>query len=89
MNIYLRACLEARSRRVAKRSGISYEIASDVVAMKDKETRKLFKRLYGFDIQEDLHVFDHIIDTDTLTRREVFEKINCCLMTYPRTRHSC
>jgi len=46
--IYLKADLEIRAQRVAQRSGITYERAVEVVSMKDEETRKLFKKLYGF-----------------------------------------
>ena len=45
--IYLESDLEIRARRVAKRSKISYENAINIVSMKDDETTKLFKRLYG------------------------------------------
>ena len=43
--------------------------------MKDEETRKLFKRLYGFDIKQDHKIFDYIIDTNKLTKSEVFKEI--------------
>lgn len=73
--IYLQTDLEVRAHRVAKRSGISYERALDVVAMKDEETRNLFKRLYGFDIKQDHDVFDHVLNTNELTRDEVFRSV--------------
>jgi len=73
--IYLRAALEIRAQRVAKRSETCYERALEVVAMKDEETRKLFKRLYGFDIKLDHNVFDYVEDTNNLTKREVFRSV--------------
>ena len=70
--VYLEAELEVRAQRVATRSRISYDQALDVVAMKDEETKKLFKRLYGFDIQQDHTVFDDVINTNGLNPKEVF-----------------
>lgn len=73
--IYLQADLEVRAQRIAKRSQISYERALDIVAMKDEETRNLFKRLYWFDIKQDHDVFDYIINTNNLTKNEVFRSV--------------
>jgi len=75
IKIYLKANISTRAKRVAKRSKISYKKALTLVKKKDEETRQLFKRIYGFDIKKDLNVFDHIINTNKLTKREVFEKI--------------
>ena len=73
--IYLEASLETRAKRVSQRSQIDYEQALDVVHMKDEETRNMFKRVYGFDIQEDTQVFDYILKTDNLSKRGVFEDV--------------
>jgi cytidylate kinase len=73
--IYLQADLEVRAQRVAKRSEISYERALEVVDMKDEETRNLFRRLYGFDIKLDHDVFDYVINTNDLTKNEVFRSV--------------
>jgi CMP/dCMP kinase len=75
LKIYLAAELPVRAGRVVKRSGITYERARDVVAMKDEETRKLFVRLYGFDIKKDHERFDYVVHTDMLSREQVFEKL--------------
>ncbi len=74
--IYLDASLETRAKRVAIRGGMNYELALEVVAFKDEETRKLFKRVYGFDIKKDHEVFDYILDVNKLSVGEVFEKVN-------------
>ncbi len=76
INIYLQADLEIRSQRVSLRSNISYEKALEVVAMKDEETRRLFQRVYGFDIMQDHHVFDYTVNTNRLTKEEVL--VNVC-----------
>ncbi len=73
--IYLQADLDVRVKRVAKRSKINIKKAFKVVTMKDKETRELFIRLYGFDIGIDYDVFDHTINTNSLTKKEVFRNL--------------
>lgn len=73
--IYLQGDLKVRAQRVAKRSDISYKRALEIVTMKDEETRNLFKRLYGFDIKQDHDVFDYIINTNSLTKSEVFRSV--------------
>lgn len=75
VKIYLEADLEVRAQRVAKRGSMSDDRALEVVAMKDEETRKLFKRLYGFDIKQDHNVFDYIIKTNNFTLNDTFDKV--------------
>ena len=76
VRIYLKAPLSVRARRVAWRSHIPLQKARIIVSMKDEETRKLFKRLYGFDIKKDhKDVFDRVIDTRHLTANQVFKEI--------------
>ena len=70
VKIYLRASRAERVRRVAKRSGVSLERARKTVRLKDESTRKLYRRLHGFDIQKDVQVFDMIIDTTDLSLTE-------------------
>lgn len=73
--IYLATDLEIRAQRVAERSSITYERALEVVAMKDEETRKLFKRLYSFDIKHDHDVFDYVINTNRFARDRVLRSV--------------
>ena len=75
IKIYLETDLEIRAQRVAMRSATSHDRALDVVAMKDEETRKLFKRFYGFDIKQDYNVFDYVINTNHLAHSEVFRSV--------------
>ncbi|HII15530.1 MAG TPA: AAA family ATPase [Nanoarchaeota archaeon] len=72
IKIYLEADLDVRAERVAKRDSISYSRAKHIVSMKDEETQKLFKRMYGFDIKKDYTVFVYVINTNRLGKREVF-----------------
>lgn len=70
--VRLTADLEVRAQRAALRGGLSLEKARDRIAGKDEDTRQLFLRLYGFDIQRDLEgVFHHTIATDNLEAADV------------------
>jgi cytidylate kinase len=76
VRIYLQAPLLVRARRVAQRSRISYAKAYSIVSMKDEETRKLFLRVYGFDIKEDHeNRFDLVIKTKNIEKKEVINTI--------------
>lgn len=71
IRIHLKATLNERARRVAKRSRITRSSAKKIVSLKDEKTRQMFKRVYGFDIKKDHDVFDYVIRTDGLTLPEV------------------
>lgn len=75
IKIYLKAAEAERVKRVAKRSNVSLFRARETVKMKDSGTRKMYKRIHGFDIKNDLEVFDCIIETNNLKKQEVFNKI--------------
>ncbi len=75
IRIYLKTNLGVRAKRVAKRSKISYERALKTIKMKDEETRKLFERVYGFDIKKEHSVFNYIINTNKLEKKQVFNQI--------------
>lgn len=75
IKIYLKTEQTVRAQRVSIRNDICFARASDIINMKDEETRKLFLRLYGFDIARDHDVFGYSIKTDELTQDEVFNDI--------------
>ncbi len=75
IKIYLKAGAATRAGRVAARDRITYGNALNAIRIKDEGTRKLFKRVYGFDIKRDLQVFDSIISTPGKSRNEVIEEI--------------
>lgn len=80
IKIYLMAPLRIRAARVAKRSRFSFSKAQKIVAEKDSDTRRLFKRIYGFDIARDINVFDLKIDTTNLTRDQIEKMVTQFLL---------
>ena len=75
VKIYLKADLSTRAKRVAARDRMTYKRALHAIMIKDRETRKLFKRVYGFDIRRDTQVFNFIIPTSHKSKKEVTEEI--------------
>jgi cytidylate kinase len=72
LKVYLYTSLRVRAERVAKRDSIPYLKALKIIRMKDEDTRKLLKKLYGFDIKLDTKVFGKIINTDGLNKEKTY-----------------
>ena len=71
--IWLLASLEKRAARVAVRDKITFDEALKVLKEKEDRTKSIYKKLYGFALDEDLAPFDLVLDTDNLSADEVFE----------------
>jgi CMP/dCMP kinase len=74
IRFHLRAPLSVRAERAAKRAGIAFDQSRLLIDKKDNDTRQLFRRLYGFDIKNDHHVFHDTIDTTDLSAESVFQQ---------------
>jgi cytidylate kinase len=74
--IWLEASQEKRAERIAKRDGISTNEALKALRNKEKRTKAIYKKLYGFNLGEDFAPFHLILDTDNLDAEEVF-KVLC------------
>ena len=73
--IWLRASMKKRAQRVAKRDGINLETAVKALTKKEKDTKTIYKKLYGFNLGEDFKPFHCILDTELLSPDEVFRTI--------------
>ena len=73
--IWLEASEEVRARRIAERDGLPVEEALKFLREKESRTRKLYKKMYGFILGEDLSPFHLIIDVNLLNKDEVFEAL--------------
>jgi len=71
--VWLEASPEKRAERIAKRDRISFEEALKALKNKEKRTKAIYKRLYGFSLGEDFAPFHLILDTDNLKAEEVFQ----------------
>ena len=74
--IWLEASQEKRAERIAKRDRISVDEALKALRNKEKLTKAIYRKLYGFSLGEDFTPFQLILDTDNLDAEEVF-KVLC------------
>lgn len=77
--MWLEASPEKRAERIAGRDGIGIEEALKALKRKEKQTKKIYKKLYGFKLGEDFAPFNFILDTNNLNSEEVF-LIMCMVM---------
>jgi cytidylate kinase len=73
LKIWLEVSLENRAKRIAKRDGMSEKEALKALESKEKQTKRIYKELYGFSLGEDFKPFHLILDTDDLEAEEVFQ----------------
>jgi cytidylate kinase len=71
--IWLEASPEKRAERVARRDGIGLDEALKALRSKERRTKSIYKKLYGFSLGEDFAPFNLILDTNSLTASEVFQ----------------
>jgi cytidylate kinase len=76
--IWLEASAERRAERIAGRDGMKFVEALKALRVKERETRSIYRKLYGFDLGGDYKPFHLILDTDNLRAREVFSVL--CLV---------
>ncbi|MGI0021994.1 MAG: cytidylate kinase family protein, partial [Nitrososphaeraceae archaeon] len=67
ITFWLSASEEKRSERMSKRDNISISEALDIVKMRDRENKNIYKNIYGLQFGENKDVFDFIINTELLT----------------------
>jgi cytidylate kinase len=74
--IWLEASAEKRGKRIAGRDRISFKDALNALKRKEKQTKAIYKKLYGFNLGEDFAPFDFILDTNNLESQEVFQIVS-------------
>ena len=67
ITFWLSASQRGRSERMSKRDKISLKEALEIVKMRDRENKKIYKNIYGPEFGESLEVFDFMINTELLT----------------------
>ena len=70
--IWLEASAEKRAERIAQRDRMPVVNALKALKAKEKRTKMIYKRLYGFKLGEDFEPFHFILDTESLSSDEVF-----------------
>ena len=78
LKIWLDASEEVRAQRIAERDGISFEEALKRMKERERVTKEIYRRLYGFRLGEDFEPFQVILDVNKLNKEEVFRAL--CLI---------
>ncbi|KYH40792.1 MAG: cytidylate kinase [Candidatus Bathyarchaeota archaeon B63] len=73
--VWLEASEDVRAKRIAERDGLTIQDALRFLREKESRTRRIYERLYGFRLGEDLSPFHLIVDVNLLNRDEVFEAL--------------
>ena len=71
--IWLEASVEKRAERIVERDNISFKEALEAVKRKERQTKIIYKKMYGFSLGDDYAPFNFILDTDILNEEEVFQ----------------
>lgn len=75
VKVWLKASQSVRAKRMARRDGISLDKAFEIVRLRDRENSELYKKMYGYEFERDLSVFDLMINTEQVEAEEVAEII--------------
>ena len=67
ITFWLSASQEKRSERMSQRDKITVTDALRIVKMRDRENKKIYKKIYGSGFGESMEVFDFMINTEILT----------------------
>jgi CMP/dCMP kinase len=67
ITFWLSASQEKRSERMSQRDKITVTDALRIVKMRDRENKKIYKKIYGSNFGDTFEVFDFMINTEILT----------------------
>jgi|SRR3989344_5019645 len=73
--VWLNASPEVRAKRITGRDNLPYNEILAKIKARDGETKDLYRRLYKFNMGEDLLGFDLVVDSDGLSQLQVFNKV--------------
>lgn len=73
LKVWLAGSAKSRARRMAKRDGMTVQQCRKVLAVRDRENYKLYKKIYGIEFGKDLKPFDLVVDTDSIDESRVAE----------------
>lgn len=71
--VWLECSEKVRAERLAKRDGMSFKVALKALRDKEAKTKRIYKRLYGFNLGGDFGPFDLILDVSLLSADEVLQ----------------
>jgi len=84
LKVWLSGSVDSRAKRMAKRDHMDEKKCRRVLAVRDAENRKLYKKIYSIEFGQDLSPFDLVVDTDSIDESKVAEII----LHYARNRRN-
>lgn len=79
LKLWFDASQTTRASRLAGRDSISKTKALDIIRRRDRENKRLYKKLYGIEFGRDMTPFNFRIDTNDLSAAEV-AKAACAIV---------
>jgi cytidylate kinase len=73
VKLWLKGSPYNRAKRMSNRDNIGFAEAKQIIALRDRENKKIYYKLYGFLFGEDLTVFDYVLNTDKLSLDSLIE----------------
>jgi CMP/dCMP kinase len=73
--IWLSASPETRAKRISGRDFLPEKEVAEKIKKRDAETAAIYKKIYGFELGKDFSPFNLILETDSLSEKQVFEKV--------------
>ncbi|MEN3047377.1 MAG: cytidylate kinase family protein [Candidatus Caldarchaeales archaeon] len=83
--IWLKASLEVRAKRLARRGRMPYEDALRVLREREERNRTLYREIYGIRWGEDLEPFHLVLDTTDLSKEDVLRIALTAVRSYVRS----
>lgn len=71
LKIWFAASQKTRAKRLAGRDKISKQKAMEIIRKRDQKNKRLYSKLYGINFGTDVSVFNYVIETDSLSAKEV------------------
>ena len=72
--IWLEASLETRASRIANRDAIPLKEAIEKIRQRDETDKKIYRKLYGFELGKELEKFGFVINNEKLSQKQTLEK---------------
>ncbi|MEM0360201.1 MAG: AAA family ATPase [Candidatus Diapherotrites archaeon] len=73
--IWLKASLETCAKRIAKRDKKKAKEILEGLRERFEADKRIYKKLYGFELDADFSPFDLVLDTEKMNAEKVFEKV--------------
>ncbi len=84
--IFLKADIRERAERVMRRDGIPFKEAMERIKLKDEESIRIYRSIYGFRLGEDLSPFHLVLDNTNLEPNQTFEVVISFIKAWFRGR---